>query len=157
MKKFIYLLAFSFAFVNYSCTTLANLFGGAGVCNCTCAACVNCTGKHHVLTEEQKAALEAQQLKQAQEDAKRQAELDSLLNMDYTIVHYDLPEVKNDPYKWDDDEDDEDTYWEMRIGKSELTSHLTLLITDFADDDDADGLKILWESNLDRLHRASGL
>jgi hypothetical protein len=105
MKKFIYLLAFSFAFVNYSCTTLANLFGGAGVCNCTCAACVNCTGKHHVLTEEQKAALEAQQLKQAQEDAKRQAELDSLLNMDYTIVHYDLPEVKNDPYKWDDDEE----------------------------------------------------
>jgi hypothetical protein len=45
----------------------------------------------------------------------------------------------------------------MRIGKSELTNHLTLLITDFAEDDDADGLRILWESNLDRLHRASGL
>ena len=59
--------------------------------------------------------------------------------------------------KWDDDEDDDDTYWEMRIAKSELTNNLTLLITDFADDDDADGLKILWESNLDRLHRASGL
>ena len=57
MKKFIYLLAFSFAFVNYSCTTLANLFGGAGVCNCTCAACVNCTGKHHVLTEGSKRLL----------------------------------------------------------------------------------------------------
>ena len=25
------------------------------------------------------------------------------------------------------------------------------------EDDDADGLKILWESNLERLHRASGL
>ena len=61
--------------------------------------------------------------------------------------------------KWEDDEveGDEDSYWEMRIGKSELTNHLTLLITDFADDDDADGLRILWESNLDRLHRASGL
>ena len=59
--------------------------------------------------------------------------------------------------KWDDDEDDDDTYWEMRIAKSELTNNLTLLITDFADDDDVDALKILWESNLDRLHRASGL
>ena len=39
----------------------------------------------------------------------------------------------------------------------ELTHLLTLLITDFADDDDTDALKILWESNLDRLHRASGL
>ena len=45
----------------------------------------------------------------------------------------------------------------MRIAKSELTHLLTLLITDFADDDDTDALKILWESNLDRLHRASGL
>ena len=45
----------------------------------------------------------------------------------------------------------------MRIGKSELTHHLNLLITDFAEDDDVEGLKILWESNLDRLHRASGL
>ena len=28
---------------------------------------------------------------------------------------------------------------------------------DEADEDSTDGLKILWESNLDRLHRASGL
>ena len=60
--------------------------------------------------------------------------------------------------KWDyeDDEDDE-SYWEMRIEKSDLTHNLNLMITDFADDDDADGLNILWESCLDRLHRASGL
>ncbi len=58
--------------------------------------------------------------------------------------------------KWDTD-DDEEGFWEMRIEKSDLTNHLNLLITDFADDDDVDGLKILWESNLDRLHRASGL
>ena len=60
--------------------------------------------------------------------------------------------------KWDgDDEEDDDSYWEMRIAQSDLTHNLNLIITDFADDDDADGLKILWESNLDRLHRASGL
>ena len=58
--------------------------------------------------------------------------------------------------KWVDEEDNDD-YWEMRIEQSDLTGYLNLLITDFAEDDDADGLKILWESNLDRLHRASGL
>ena len=59
--------------------------------------------------------------------------------------------------QWDEDADEEEElYWEMRIEKSDLTGHLNLLITDFADDD-VDGLKILWESNLDRLHRASGL
>ena len=60
--------------------------------------------------------------------------------------------------KWDYDDDmDDDAYWEMRIEKSDLTHLLTLLITDFAEDDDVEGLRILWESNLDRLHRASGL
>ena len=57
--------------------------------------------------------------------------------------------------KWDEEEDD--SFWEMRIAQSDLTHNLNLIITDFADDDDADGLKILWESCLDRLHRASGL
>ena len=60
--------------------------------------------------------------------------------------------------KWDyEDEDEDESYWEMRIEKSDLTHNLNLMITDFAEDDDADGLKILWESCLDRLHRASGL
>lgn len=58
--------------------------------------------------------------------------------------------------KWEEDEDG-DSFWEMRIDRSDLTGHLNLLITDFAEDDDVDGLNILWESNLDRLHRASGL
>ena len=65
--------------------------------------------------------------------------------------------VKYDHIKLKWEEEDEGTYWEMRIAKSELTHYLNLLITDFADDEDADALKILWESNLDRLHRASGL
>jgi len=70
-----------------------------------------------------------------------------------TLIEY----VKNDHIRLKWDEEDEDCFWEMRIGKSDLTGHLNLLITDFADDHDADGLRILWESNLDRLHRASGL
>ena len=65
--------------------------------------------------------------------------------------------VKYDHIRLQWEEEDDDSYWEMRIGKSDLTNHLNLLITDFAEDDDVDGLQILWESNLDRLHRASGL
>ena len=77
---------------------------------------------------------------------------------DIRVAHV-IETVKNDhiTLKWEDDEVDEEDYWEMRIAQSDLTHHLNLLITDFAEDDDADGLKILWESNLDRLHRASGL
>lgn len=70
-----------------------------------------------------------------------------------SLVEY----VKYDHIKLQWEEEDDNSFWEMRIGKSDLTHHLDLLITDFADDDDADGLRILWESNLERLHRASGL
>ena len=69
-------------------------------------------------------------------------------------VKYDHIKLK---WEYDDEAEDDEVYWEMRIGQSELTHHLNLFITDFAEDDDVDGLRILWESNLERLHRASGL
>lgn len=59
-------------------------------------------------------------------------------------------------FKWEDHEEEGD-YWEMRIDKSELTGMLTLLITDHAEADDINYIKDLWEKNLDRLHRVSGL
>ena len=68
-----------------------------------------------------------------------------------------LESVVNDHIRMKWDEEDDDSYFEMRIAKSDLTHQLNLLITDFADDDDVDGLTILWERMLDRLHRASGL
>ena len=68
-----------------------------------------------------------------------------------------LESVVNDHIRMKWDEEGDDSYFEMRIDKSDLTHQLNLLITDFAEDDDVDGLKILWESMLDRLHRASGL
>lgn len=73
----------------------------------------------------------------------RKAQLIDLVKYDHIRLHW--------------EEEDDDSFWEMRIEQSDLTHHLNLIITDFADDDDADGLRILWESNLDRLHRASGL
>ncbi|MBR1688327.1 MAG: hypothetical protein IJ710_07320 [Prevotella sp.] len=59
--------------------------------------------------------------------------------------------------RWDYQEEDPDAYWEMRIEQSELTGHLNLLITDYADAEDIDDLRDLWDSNLERLHRVSGL
>ena len=45
----------------------------------------------------------------------------------------------------------------MRIEKSELTDQLTLHITDYAEADDTDYLHDLWDKNLERLHRISGI
>ena len=97
MRKIVYLLTFTLAIVNISC---ASLFSPPnGVCTCTCAACINCTGKHHV-------ALTAEQI--ARQDSLnavkklRAAELDSLLNMDYSLVHYEVSGPE--PYKWDPNE-----------------------------------------------------
>ena len=59
---------------------------------------------------------------------------------------------------WDYHEDTPEAYWEMRIAQSELTGHLALLITDYADDDDeAADLRGIWDDNLERLHRVSGV
>jgi uncharacterized protein YndB with AHSA1/START domain len=55
------------------------------------------------------------------------------------------------------DEDDPDAFWEMRIGRSELTGELCLCVVDYAPEDDIDYLHQLWDGNLERLHQSSGL
>jgi hypothetical protein len=46
----------------------------------------------------------------------------------------------------------------MRIEKSDLTGELSLLITDYAvDDDEEAALRGIWDDNLERLHRVSRL
>lgn len=58
--------------------------------------------------------------------------------------------------KWDYIDDD-DAYLEMRIEKSEITGLLHLVITDYAEPDDTENLRNLWNDNLAQLHNASGL
>ncbi len=59
---------------------------------------------------------------------------------------------------WDYHQGTPEAYWEMRIEKSDLTGFLNLLITDFAADEEEEAeLRELWDANLDRLHRVSGL
>ena len=59
---------------------------------------------------------------------------------------------------WDYHEDTPDAYWEIRMEESDLTGMLSLLITDFAADDDEEAdLRGIWDDNLERLHRVSGV
>jgi uncharacterized protein YndB with AHSA1/START domain len=56
-------------------------------------------------------------------------------------------------FRWTDE--DEDSYFEFRIRKDELTGDLALLVTDFAED--AEDAKDLWDSQIAELKRALGL
>ena len=55
------------------------------------------------------------------------------------------------------DEDEPEAFWEMRIGRSELTEQLCLQVIDYAVSDDIEALHALWDGNLERLHQSSGL
>jgi hypothetical protein len=44
-------------------------------------------------------------------------------------------------------------YFELRILKNDLTSNYSLEITDFADSDDEDDVRSLWDTSIDALHR----
>lgn len=59
--------------------------------------------------------------------------------------------------KWDYQEEDPKAFWELRIEQSELTGHIHLVVTDYADADDIDDLCELWDANMEKLHRISGL
>ena len=54
-------------------------------------------------------------------------------------------------------EEDPEAFWEMRIGKSELTDELCLYVIDYAPQEDIDDLRSLWDGNMERLHETSGL
>jgi uncharacterized protein YndB with AHSA1/START domain len=58
-------------------------------------------------------------------------------------------------FRWLDEE--EDSFFEFRIQKDELTGALALLITDFAEDGDEDDTRDLWDSQIAELKRAIGL
>lgn len=69
-----------------------------------------------------------------------------------------LKKIKNSyiRLRWDDEEDS-NAYVELRMEKNELTNDYVLLITDYANEEDIDSLRDLWEDNLERLHRNTGI
>ena len=54
-------------------------------------------------------------------------------------------------------EEDEDTYFEFKIQKDELTGDLALLVTDFADPNEKEDTTGLWDSQISELKHALGL
>jgi uncharacterized protein YndB with AHSA1/START domain len=53
-------------------------------------------------------------------------------------------------FKWLEDEDEE-TYFEFRIQIDELTKDVSLIITDFAEPEEVEEAKMLWESQVHEL------
>ena len=58
-------------------------------------------------------------------------------------------------FKWTYSEDD-DTFFEMRIVVDELTNDVSLFVIDFAEDDEVEEAKMLWENQIDDLKKIIG-
>ena len=58
-------------------------------------------------------------------------------------------------FKWEED-DDEDTYFEFRIEVDDLTKDVSLLVVDFAVEDEVEESKMFWENQIAELKHVIG-
>ena len=58
-------------------------------------------------------------------------------------------------YKWMESEGDE-SYFEFKIQVDEITKDVSLIITDFAEEDEIEESKMLWENQIDELKHGIG-
>lgn len=58
-------------------------------------------------------------------------------------------------FQWEDDEDEE-YYFEIRIQVDEITKDVSLMITDFSEEDEIDENKMLWENTISNLKQVLG-
>ena len=59
-------------------------------------------------------------------------------------------------YKWLNDDDEAGTYFEFRIQVDDLTNDVSLMVTDFADEDDIEESKMFWENQVAELKHTIG-
>ena len=60
-------------------------------------------------------------------------------------------------FRWISDEEDElDTYFEFRIELDALTNDTSIIVTDFAESDDMEEAKLLWDSQIRELQHLIG-
>ena len=57
-------------------------------------------------------------------------------------------------FKWDDEDTGE--FFEMRILVDEITKDVSLMITDFSDEDEVDESKMFWENQISELKHVIG-
>ncbi len=60
-------------------------------------------------------------------------------------------------FHWEDEEDDDDSFFEFKIRTDELTRDVALIITDFAEVEDQADAVDLWDTQISELKRAIGL
>jgi len=58
-------------------------------------------------------------------------------------------------YQWLEDEG-EDVYFEFRIQVDDLTQDVSLIVTDFAEEDEIEDIKLFWENQIDELKHTIG-
>lgn len=58
-------------------------------------------------------------------------------------------------FRWEEDEDT-DYYFELRIQVDEITKDVSLMVTDFAEEDEIDEGKMLWENMVGNLKQILG-
>ncbi len=59
-------------------------------------------------------------------------------------------------FRWLNDDDQDDYYFEMRIVVDEITKDVSVVVTDFAEEDELDETKMLWESQIGDLKQILG-
>lgn len=58
-------------------------------------------------------------------------------------------------FKWLNDGEDK-TFFEFRIEVDEITKDVSLIVTDFAEEDEVEDVRMFWESQIDELKRTIG-
>ena len=70
-----------------------------------------------------------------------------------------LQKKNNDKVKFqwqNDEEDDEDYYFEFKIQVDEITKDVSLIVTDFAEEDELEESKMLWDNLVSDLKQVLG-
>lgn len=59
-------------------------------------------------------------------------------------------------YEWTDNDDKDENYFEFVIAQDDLTNDVSLLVTDFADEDERQSTTDLWNTQITRLKHLLG-
>jgi uncharacterized protein YndB with AHSA1/START domain len=59
-------------------------------------------------------------------------------------------------FRWMEDEDNKNVYFEIKIQVDEITKDVSIIVTDFAEDDEIDESKMLWENMISSLKQVLG-
>ncbi len=59
-------------------------------------------------------------------------------------------------FRWQEDEDDTDVFFEIRIQMDDITKDVSLMITDFVEEDEVGEAKMLWTNQISSLKQVLG-